>query len=84
MSFTLSTLRTAIRDYTEVSSTVLTDAIVNDFIEHAKVFNNFYGTDKSFVENKINKGKDLLFDIDWQGTRQIKSKNFYTIYSKTL
>ena len=46
----------------------------NNFIEHAKVFNNFYGTDKSFVENKINKGKDLLFDIDWQGAQQLREK----------
>ena len=46
----------------------------NNFIEHAKVFNNFYGTDKSIVENKINKGKDLLFDIDWQGAQQLREK----------
>ena len=46
----------------------------NNFIEHAKVFNNFYGTDKSFVENQINKGKDLLFDIDWQGAQQLREK----------
>ena len=46
----------------------------NNFIEHAKVFNNFYGTDKSIVENKINAGKDLLFDIDWQGAQQLREK----------
>ena len=46
----------------------------NKFLEYAKVFNNFYGTDKSFVENKINKGKDLLFDIDWQGAQQLREK----------
>ena len=46
----------------------------NNFIEHAKVFNNFYGTDKSIVENKINEGKDLLFDIDWQGAQQLREK----------
>ena len=44
------------------------------FIEHAKVFNNFYGTDKSIVKNKINEGKDLLFDIDWQGAQQLREK----------
>ena len=46
----------------------------NNFIEHAKEFNNFYGTDKSIVENKINEGKDLLFDIDWQGAQQLREK----------
>ena len=46
----------------------------NNFIEHAKVFNNFYGTDKSIVEDKINTGKDLLFDIDWQGAQQLREK----------
>ena len=46
----------------------------NNFIEHAKVFNNFYGTDKSIVEDKINKGKDILFDIDWQGAQQLREK----------
>lgn len=46
----------------------------NNFLEHASVFDNFYGTDKSFVENKINQGKDLLFDIDWQGAQQLREK----------
>ena len=46
----------------------------NNFIEYAKVFNNFYGTDKSIVEDKINKGKDILFDIDWQGAQQLREK----------
>ena len=46
----------------------------NEFIEHAKVFDNYYGTDKSLVETKINEGKDLLFDIDWQGAQQLREK----------
>jgi len=46
----------------------------NNFIEHAKVFGNFYGTDKFLVDNKINEGKDLLFDIDWQGAQQLREK----------
>jgi|SRR6056300_463077 len=46
----------------------------NEFIEHAKVFDNFYGTDKSLVATKINEGKDLLFDIDWQGAQQLREK----------
>lgn len=44
------------------------------FLEHAKVFQNFYGTPKHFVFNHLNNGEDVLFDIDWQGTEQIKSK----------
>ena len=46
----------------------------NEFLEHAKVFNNYYGTVKSPVINNLDKGKKLIFDIDWQGTEQIKEK----------
>ena len=46
----------------------------NEFLEYAKVFNNYYGTVKSPVINNLNKGKKLIFDIDWQGTEQIKEK----------
>jgi guanylate kinase len=46
----------------------------NHFLEHASVFDNYYGTDKSLVENKINNGKDLIFDIDWQGAQQLREK----------
>ena len=46
----------------------------SEFLEHAKVFNNFYGTSKTPVISKLNDGKNVLFDIDWQGTEQIKKK----------
>ena len=46
----------------------------NEFIEYAEVFNNFYGTSKSFVLNNLEKGRNVIFDIDWQGTKQIKEK----------
>ncbi len=46
----------------------------NEFLEYAKVFNNYYGTVKSPVVNNLDKGKKLIFDIDWQGTEQIKEK----------
>ena len=46
----------------------------NHFLEHANVFGNYYGTDKSIVENRINNGKDLIFDIDWQGAQQLREK----------
>jgi guanylate kinase len=45
-----------------------------DFYEHAKVFGNYYGTPKAPVEQKIGEGEDVLFDIDWQGTQQLKAR----------
>ena len=45
-----------------------------EFLEYAKVFNNFYGTSRTPVIDKLNKGKNILFDIDWQGADQIKNK----------
>ena len=46
----------------------------NEFLEYAEVFNNLYGTLKLPVVSKLEKGENLIFDIDWQGTEQIKSK----------
>ena len=46
----------------------------DEFLEHAKVFNNYYGTSKSSVINNLEKGKNVIFDIDWQGTELIKKK----------
>ena len=45
-----------------------------EFLEYAKVFNNFYGTTRTPVIDKLNKAKNVLFDIDWQGADQIKNK----------
>ena len=44
------------------------------FLEHAKVFDNFYGTSQKEITNKLNKGKNILLDIDWQGARQVRKK----------
>ena len=44
----------------------------NDFYEYAKIFNNYYGTLKNPVINLLSNKKDVLFDIDWQGTQQLK------------
>ena len=41
------------------------------FLEHARVFDNFYGTPKGPVEDALAAGRDVLFDIDWQGTQQL-------------
>ena len=46
----------------------------NKFLEHAKVFNNYYGSLKKNVVDKLNKGQNVIFDIDWQGTKKIKNK----------
>lgn len=42
-----------------------------DFLEYAKVFDHYYGTPRSPVEHALSEGKDILFDIDWQGTQQL-------------
>ena len=46
----------------------------NKLLEHAEVFKNFYGSSKQFVFDNLKKGKNVIFDIDWQGTEQIKQK----------
>ena len=46
----------------------------NQFLEHAEVFKNFYGSGKEKVYEELNNGKNVVFDIDWQGTEQIKKK----------
>lgn len=62
-------------DYFFVTKDKFKDMINNnEFLEHAEVFGNFYGTPKSFVDAKLQKGEDVVFDIDWQGTRQLKEK----------
>jgi guanylate kinase len=42
-----------------------------DFFEHAKIFDNFYGTSKNSVNNHLKNNNNILFDIDWQGTQQL-------------
>ena len=46
----------------------------NKFLEHAKVYDNFYGTLKSEVNKNLKNKKIVLFDVDWQGSRSIKKK----------
>lgn len=45
-----------------------------EFLEHARVFDHFYGTPSAPVEAALMAGRDVLFDIDWQGTQQLKEK----------
>ena len=62
-------------DYYFVNESEFKRLINNEeFLEYAKVFNNFYGTTRTPVIDKLNKGTNVLFDIDWQGADQIKNK----------
>ena len=45
-----------------------------EFLEYAKVFKNYYGTTRTPIIDSLNKGRNVLFDIDWQGADQIKNK----------
>ena len=63
------------KDYYFVKDIEFKRLIKNEeFLEYAKVFNNLYGTTSKPVIDKLNKGKNILFDIDWQGADQIKNK----------
>jgi guanylate kinase len=63
------------KDYFFVQNLEFQRLIKNEeFLEYAKVFDNFYGTTRTPVIDKLNRGKNVLFDIDWQGADQIKNK----------
>jgi len=63
------------KDYYFVNHEKFERLIKNEeFLEYAKVFNHFYGTTRSPVIEKLEKGKNVIFDIDWQGADQIKNK----------
>ena len=78
ISTTTRPIRPAERDgidyiFTDVD-TFQKDAENGKFLEYAKVFGNYYGTPFEVAENTLCQGKDILFDIDWQGTQQIAQK----------
>jgi guanylate kinase len=59
-------------DYYFVSKSEFEDLITkNEFYEHAKIFDNYYGTSKKSVQSILKNNNDILFDIDWQGTKQL-------------
>tara|TARA_B100000287_G_C20379599_1_gene681021 strand:- start:23 stop:655 length:633 start_codon:yes stop_codon:yes gene_type:complete len=63
------------KDYFFVNENEFQRLIKNEeFLEYAKVFKNYYGSTRSPVISNLNKGKNVLFDIDWQGADQIKNK----------
>tara|TARA_B110000438_G_scaffold126808_1_gene123300 strand:- start:1231 stop:1863 length:633 start_codon:yes stop_codon:yes gene_type:complete len=61
------------KDYNFVSISEFNEQIKkNNFFEHANIFDNYYGTLKKPVIELLSLGRDVLFDIDWQGTQQLK------------
>jgi len=63
------------RDYHFVTPDTFKDMLEEEaFLEHAEVFGNSYGTPKSMVFDALSSGRDIIFDIDWQGTQQLKQK----------
>ncbi len=63
------------KDYFFISESEFKNLIKNnEFLEYAKVFENYYGSSKNKVLDNLNKGKNVIFDIDWQGTEQIKKQ----------
>ena len=63
------------RDYYFVNRDKFEGLIKNEeFLEYAKVFSHFYGTTRTPVIEKLEKGENVIFDIDWQGADQIKNK----------
>jgi guanylate kinase len=71
------------REYFFVSRDEFDAMVANgDFLEHAQVFDNYYGTARSTVEHALRSGCDVLLEIDWQGARQIKTQlpNCQTIF----
>jgi len=60
------------QDYFFVTTDEFRELIdAGEMLEHAKVFDNYYGTPKEPVEQALRDGKDVIFDIDWQGTQQL-------------
>jgi guanylate kinase len=60
------------RDYQFIAIDKFQSMVANgEFLEHARVFDNYYGTPRAPVEAALRAGRDVLFDIDWQGTQQL-------------
>ena len=70
------------KDYNYISIKEFEEKIKsNYFLEWAKVFDNYYGTPKNIVQDKISNGIDVLFDIDWQGTQQLSENDGFDLVS---
>ena len=63
------------RDYHFIDHSMFAGMVVRDeLLEHALVFGNHYGTPRAAVEAALEQGRDVLFDIDWQGTQQLRER----------
>jgi len=63
------------KDYNFVSVEKFESMVdADEFLEHAKVFDNYYGTARQSAETLLQQGKNVILEIDWQGARQIKMK----------
>lgn len=63
------------KDYFFISHEKYLDMVsAGELLEHARVFDHHYGTPRKFVSDNLGSGTDVLFDIDWQGTKQLKEK----------
>ena len=61
------------RDYHFVSRERFEEMLAEgEFLEHAEVYGNFYGTSKGSIERDLDAGRDILLEIDWQGAEQVK------------
>ena len=70
------------KDYNYISINEFKEKIKsNYFLEWAKVFDNYYGTPRNLVQDKISNGIDVLFDIDWQGTQQLSENDGFDLVS---
>ncbi|MGA2839190.1 MAG: guanylate kinase [Steroidobacteraceae bacterium] len=63
------------RDYHFVTQSRFAEMVAgNEFLEHAQVFDNFYGTALSAVQSALREGQLVLLEIDWQGARQVRAR----------
>ena len=70
------------KDYNFIDEKEFKDRIEKDlYAEFANVFGNYYGSLKKNVKNILDSGKDVLFDIDWQGAAQLRQSEFKNILS---
>jgi guanylate kinase len=70
------------KDYFFVSKEEFNSLVENnDFFEYAKIFDNYYGTLKKPVQKILSSGKDVLFDIYWQGTQQLKKIDSLSLHT---
>ncbi len=73
------------KDYHFVTKKTFSNMVEKEqFLEHAHVYGHYYGTPKASIEELLALGKDVLFDIDWQGTQQLKQISMSDLVSVFL